>query len=243
VKASPKDKAVAIEYANALSAGGGDSSHGERVLLVDCDLRRPVVHRNFHVENLKVPMLVHVATNDCDVFFREDQQMVYTLRALKPVSHFIPRARLEEHDLLAETNSAPVALLEVNIPLREEGAAQLSGLAREALMPKPASLNLRNDQIRLYGQVDDQPPGARGTGGFWHSNGSADGRCELDDKECFWARIYERLKIYGESETMLDRPVTLYNATLKNTSSWANTFLDRDHNAPKEPDDAPRQPR
>jgi dipeptidyl aminopeptidase/acylaminoacyl peptidase len=38
----------------------------------------------FHVDNLKVPMLVHVATNDCDVFFREDQQMVYTLRALKP---------------------------------------------------------------------------------------------------------------------------------------------------------------
>jgi dipeptidyl aminopeptidase/acylaminoacyl peptidase len=38
----------------------------------------------FHAENLKVPILVHVATNDCDVFFREDQQMVYTLRALKP---------------------------------------------------------------------------------------------------------------------------------------------------------------
>ncbi|HEU4994958.1 MAG TPA: alpha/beta fold hydrolase [Gemmatimonadaceae bacterium] len=38
----------------------------------------------FHVEGLKVPILVHVATNDCDVFFRENQQMVYTLRALKP---------------------------------------------------------------------------------------------------------------------------------------------------------------
>jgi dipeptidyl aminopeptidase/acylaminoacyl peptidase len=38
----------------------------------------------FHVQNLEVPMLVHVATNDCDVFFREDQQMVYTLMALKP---------------------------------------------------------------------------------------------------------------------------------------------------------------
>jgi len=38
----------------------------------------------FQIENLKVPMLVHVATNDCDVFFRENQQMVYTLRALKP---------------------------------------------------------------------------------------------------------------------------------------------------------------
>lgn len=38
----------------------------------------------FQAENLQVPMLVHVATNDCDVFFREDQQMVYTLMALKP---------------------------------------------------------------------------------------------------------------------------------------------------------------
>ena len=38
----------------------------------------------FHVANLKVPILVHVATNDEDVNFVEDQQMVYTLRALKP---------------------------------------------------------------------------------------------------------------------------------------------------------------
>lgn len=38
----------------------------------------------FHAANLKVPMLVHVATNDEDVDYVEDQQMVYTLRALKP---------------------------------------------------------------------------------------------------------------------------------------------------------------
>lgn len=38
----------------------------------------------FHAENINVPVLVHVATNDCDVFFRENQQMVYALRALKP---------------------------------------------------------------------------------------------------------------------------------------------------------------
>jgi dipeptidyl aminopeptidase/acylaminoacyl peptidase len=38
----------------------------------------------FHVSNLKVPILVHVATNDEDVNYVEDQQMVYTLRALKP---------------------------------------------------------------------------------------------------------------------------------------------------------------
>jgi dipeptidyl aminopeptidase/acylaminoacyl peptidase len=38
----------------------------------------------YHVENLKVPMLVHVATNDLDVDYVEDQQMVWKLRALKP---------------------------------------------------------------------------------------------------------------------------------------------------------------
>lgn len=65
--------------------------------------------------------------------------------------------------------------------------------------------------------------------------GSACGRCELGDKECFWAQVYERLKYYGESEDMLDRPITLYNAELKNTSSWANTYLDRDHHAPQPP--------
>jgi len=64
--------------------------------------------------------------------------------------------------------------------------------------------------------------------------GSRDGRCELDDKECIWARAYERLKYFGESEQMLDRPVVLYNANLKHTSSWANTYLDRDHHAPVE---------
>lgn len=38
----------------------------------------------FHLDKLQVPLLVHVATNDCDVFYRENQQFVYTLRALKP---------------------------------------------------------------------------------------------------------------------------------------------------------------
>ena len=59
--------------------------------------------------------------------------------------------------------------------------------------------------------------------------GSAGGKCELLDKECFWARVYERLKYYGESEGMFDGPITFYDANLKHTSAWANTYLDRDH--------------
>ncbi|MDZ4199599.1 MAG: methylenetetrahydrofolate reductase C-terminal domain-containing protein, partial [Kiritimatiellia bacterium] len=61
--------------------------------------------------------------------------------------------------------------------------------------------------------------------------GSANGRCELDDKECLWARAYDRLKAYGESEHMLDGPAVFYNASLDGTSSWANTFRHRDHHA------------
>jgi hypothetical protein len=38
---------------------------------------------------------------------------------------------------------------------------------------------------------------------------------------------------------MFDRPLTLYNANLQNTSSWVNTFLDRDHNAPPAAAEAP----
>jgi dipeptidyl aminopeptidase/acylaminoacyl peptidase len=38
----------------------------------------------YHVEDLKVPILVHVATNDSDVNYVEDQQLVWKLRALKP---------------------------------------------------------------------------------------------------------------------------------------------------------------
>jgi dipeptidyl aminopeptidase/acylaminoacyl peptidase len=38
----------------------------------------------YHVEDLDIPLLVHVATNDQDVNYVEDQQLVWKLRALKP---------------------------------------------------------------------------------------------------------------------------------------------------------------
>jgi methylenetetrahydrofolate reductase (NADPH) len=67
--------------------------------------------------------------------------------------------------------------------------------------------------------------------------GSRDGRCELDDRDCIWARAYERLKYYREEEGLLERDPIYYNADLKNTSAWANTYLDRDHHAPKPQDE------
>ncbi len=65
--------------------------------------------------------------------------------------------------------------------------------------------------------------------------GTRQGLCEVGEKECIWARAYQRLKAYGEEEQMLDRPVVFRNGALRGTSAWANAFLERDHNAPKKP--------
>jgi methylenetetrahydrofolate reductase (NADPH) len=59
--------------------------------------------------------------------------------------------------------------------------------------------------------------------------GTRDGLCEVYDSECIWSQAYERLKAYGEEETMLDGPVVVKDNALAGTSAWANTFLARDH--------------
>jgi len=67
--------------------------------------------------------------------------------------------------------------------------------------------------------------------------GTREGLCEVYDTECIWSQAYERLKAYGEEESMLDGPVVVKDNSLSRTSAWANTFLGRDHNTkPKEVD-------
>jgi methylenetetrahydrofolate reductase (NADPH) len=61
--------------------------------------------------------------------------------------------------------------------------------------------------------------------------GTRDGKCEVYDTECIWSQAYERLKAYGEEETMIDGPVVIRDNALRGTSAWANAFLGRDHNA------------
>jgi methylenetetrahydrofolate reductase (NADPH) len=61
--------------------------------------------------------------------------------------------------------------------------------------------------------------------------GTRDGLCEVYESECIWSSAYERLKAYGEEESMLDGPVVVKDNALQGTSAWANTFLGRDHQA------------
>jgi methylenetetrahydrofolate reductase (NADPH) len=56
-----------------------------------------------------------------------------------------------------------------------------------------------------------------------------DSTCEVGEKTCIWSRAYDRLKAYGEEETMLDGPAVIKDNALAHTSAWANTFLGRDH--------------
>jgi methylenetetrahydrofolate reductase (NADPH) len=60
--------------------------------------------------------------------------------------------------------------------------------------------------------------------------GTRESLCEVYDTECIWSQAYERLKAYGEEESMLDGPVVVKDNALDRTSAWANTFLGRDHN-------------
>jgi len=66
--------------------------------------------------------------------------------------------------------------------------------------------------------------------------GSHDAICERGDKQCIWVRAYERLRRYGEVEKVFGAPVVFWNPELKDSSSWANTFLGRDHAAVSGPD-------
>jgi methylenetetrahydrofolate reductase (NADPH) len=67
--------------------------------------------------------------------------------------------------------------------------------------------------------------------------GTKAGKCEILDKECIWIRAYDRLKPFGDETKMLQRPVVFRDASLRNTSAWANTFLSRDHHAKPDPVD------
>ena len=63
-----------------------DFATQERIRGLPFEKREEYIRRSplYHVDKLKIPLLVHVATNDEDVNYVEDQQMVDALRSRKP---------------------------------------------------------------------------------------------------------------------------------------------------------------
>jgi len=65
--------------------------------------------------------------------------------------------------------------------------------------------------------------------------GSYEGWCEVfpGKKKCIYVRAYDRLRTYGEEESLREGYTAPRNWALDQTSSWANFFLARDHHAVK----------
>ena len=59
--------------------------------------------------------------------------------------------------------------------------------------------------------------------------GTRDGKCEVFDFECIWARAYDRMKYERKSEQLLDHAPVVQNQGLRGSSSWANFWLGKDH--------------
>ncbi len=62
--------------------------------------------------------------------------------------------------------------------------------------------------------------------------GTRDGRCEVNGyPDCIWLRAYERLKADGDGRErhLVDHAPVVQDQSLRRTSSWANTWLGRDH--------------
>lgn len=59
--------------------------------------------------------------------------------------------------------------------------------------------------------------------------GTRDGKCEVAEFECIWARAYERAKLAGREQQLLDHAPVIQDQSLRGTSSWGNAFLCRDH--------------
>jgi methylenetetrahydrofolate reductase (NADPH) len=63
--------------------------------------------------------------------------------------------------------------------------------------------------------------------------GSFEGWCEVypGERECIYVRAYQRLKHYGEEDTLRGYQVPPPDHRLRRTASWLNYFLGRDHTA------------
>lgn len=59
--------------------------------------------------------------------------------------------------------------------------------------------------------------------------GSFDGVCERKDRKCFWFRVVKRLEKDDDLEKIRNGEPIFKNAALRNTSSWLNYYLGRDH--------------
>ena len=104
------------------------------------------------------------------------------------------------------------------LPRRREGArpvgqararGRAGGQGADVPLPGLRRLLAPGDRLRLPRVASVRRTSATGPCG-----GTRDGLCEVYDSECIWSQAYERLKAYGEEESMLDGPVVIKDNAL-----------------------------
>jgi methylenetetrahydrofolate reductase (NADPH) len=73
--------------------------------------------------------------------------------------------------------------------------------------------------------------------------GSFEGWCEVypDEQRCIYDRAYQRLKHYGEEDSLRENQVPPPDHSLRQTASWLNYFMGRDHTAKRLGIEPPRK--
>ena len=125
-----------------------DFSTQKGILGLPFEKREEYIKRSplYHVDKLKVPLLVHVATNDTDVDFVEDQQIVDALRSRKP--------DLAETKVYVDPVAGPDERRPHLQPARESRDAAARGLARADRLVEPDVGVLRVDPEAVRGSVE-----------------------------------------------------------------------------------------
>ena len=87
--------------------------------------------------------------------------------------------------------------------------ARAGGQGADVPLPGLRRLLAAGDRLRLPGVAP-----ARRTSATARAAGTREGRCEVYDTECIWSQAYERLKAYGEEESLLEGPVVVKDNAL-----------------------------
>ena len=114
----------------------------------------------YHVDKLRIPLLVHVATNDTDVNYVEDQQIVDALRSRKP--------DLAETRVYVDPTPGPASVGHTFNRLYEPEDARAGRLARTARFVEP-----RLDLLRVAPAALRRASAAEGLGGALNEPGRA----------------------------------------------------------------------
>lgn len=105
--------------------------------------QRPQMYRDrsplFHVDDLRIPLLVHVAQNDEDVTFDEAQQLVDALRARKPELAAVKVYENPPGGHLFDRQVSPLTLEPERTADQEDSWTRVWAFFEQSLQPAPVS--------------------------------------------------------------------------------------------------------